>query len=255
MLRTRVIPVLLLKDESLVKTIQFGKYGYIGDSINTCRIFNELEVDELCFLDITASKEKKEPDYKILQEISNECFMPLSYGGGINSFAQAEKVFKIGFEKIIINSASFTHPEIITEIARVYGSQAVVIAVDVRKSFWGKYEVFGVSGTVNHKKNPVDWVKEVQNLGAGEILLTSIDREGTWKGLDVDLVRKITDITSLPVVAHGGAGTIQHIEEVVREGHASAVALGSMVVYQKQGLGVLVNFPDKATLEKTLNSL
>ncbi len=252
MLRTRVIPVLLLKDESLVKTIQFGKYGYIGDSINTCRIFNELEVDELCFLDITASKEKKDPDYKILQEISNECFMPLSYGGGINSFEKAEKVFKIGFEKIIINSASFTNPGIITEIARVYGSQAVVVAVDVKKNFWGKYEVFGVSGTVSYKKNPVEWVKEVESLGAGEILLTSIDREGTWKGFDVDLVKKITDSTTLPVIAHGGAGTLLHIEDVVKTGHASAVALGSMVVYQKQGLGVLVNFPDRKMLEQTL---
>lgn len=252
MLRTRVIPVLLLKDESLVKTVQFGKYGYIGDSINTCRIFNELEVDELCFLDISASKERKEPDYKILQEISNECFMPLSYGGGVFNFEQAEKIFKIGFEKIIINSASFTHSGLIGEIAKVYGSQAVVVAVDVKKNFWGKYEVFGVSGTVNHKKNPVDWVKEVESLGAGEILLTSIDREGTWKGFDVELVRKITDTTTLPVIAHGGAGSVKHIEEVVKMGNASAVALGSMVVYQKQGLGVLVNFPDRKILEQTL---
>jgi cyclase len=242
----------LLKDESLVKTVQFGRYGYIGDSINTCRIFNELEVDELCFLDISATREKKDPDYKILQEISNECFMPLSYGGGINTFEKAEKVFKIGFEKIILNSASFTQPELITEIARVYGSQATVVSVDVRKNFWGKYEVYGVSGTVNHKKNPVDWVKEVENLGAGEILLTSIDREGTWKGFDNDLVRKITDSTSLPVIAHGGAGNLLHIEEVVKKSHASAVALGSMVVYQKQGLGVLVNFPDKKALEEIL---
>jgi cyclase len=252
LLRTRIIPVLLLKDESLVKTVQFGRYGYIGDSINTCRIFNELEVDELCFLDISATREKKDPDYKILQEISNECFMPLSYGGGINTFEKAEKVFKIGFEKIILNSASFTQPELITEIARVYGSQATVVSVDVRKNFWGKYEVYGVSGTVNHKKNPVDWVKEVENLGAGEILLTSIDREGTWKGFDNDLVRKITDSTSLPVIAHGGAGNLLHIEEVVKKSHASAVALGSMVVYQKQGLGVLVNFPDKKALEEIL---
>jgi cyclase len=253
LLRTRVIPVLLLKDESLVKTIQFGKYGYIGDPINTCRIFNELEVDELCFLDISASSEKKEPDYKILQEIANECFMPLSYGGGIDSFAKAENVFRIGFEKIIINSAAFTHPEVITEIARVYGNQAVVVAVDVRKNFWGKYEVFGVSGTVNQKKNPVDWVKEVEALGAGEILLTSIDREGTWKGLDTELIRKVTDNTSLPVIAHGGAGSLQHIGEAVKNAHASAVALGSMVVYQKQGLGVLVNFPDKHLLEQQIS--
>ena len=252
MLRTRIIPVLLLKDESLVKTVQFGRYGYIGDSINTCRIFNELEVDELCFLDITATKEKKEPDYKILQEISNECFMPLSYGGGINSFGKAEKVFKIGFEKIIVNSAAFTNPEVITEIARVYGSQAMVVSVDVRKNFWGKHEVFGVSGTVNYKKSPVEWVKEMENLGAGEILLTSIDREGTWKGFDIELVRKITDSTTLPVIAHGGAGNLHHVEEVVKKAHASAVALGSMVVYQKQDLGVLVNFPDKKNLEEIL---
>jgi len=178
--------------------------------------------------------------------------MPLSYGGGIDSFEKAEKVFKIGFEKIILNSAAFTHPEVITEIARVYGSQATVIGVDVKKNFWGKYEVYGLSGTLNHKKNPVDWVKEMENLGAGEILLTSIDREGTWKGLDIELVRKITGITSLPVIAHGGAGTVQDIEEVVKKGHASAVALGSMVVYQKKGLGVLVNFPDKKTLEELL---
>ena len=252
MLRTRIIPVLLLKDESLVKTVQYGKHGYIGDAINTCRIFNELEVDELCFLDITASKEKRGPNYKILQEISNECFMPLSYGGGISDYSQAEKVFKTGFEKIVINTASFNSPALIREIARVYGSQAVVISVDVRKNFWGKYEVYGLSGTVNHKKNPVEWVKEMEELGAGEILLTSIDREGTWKGFDTELVRKITDNTTLPVIAHGGAGNIQHIEEVVIKGRASAVALGSMVVYQKQGLGVLVNFPDKELLEKAL---
>lgn len=243
---------MLLKDESLVKTVQFGKYGYIGDSINTCRIFNELEVDELCFLDISASKEKRDPHYKILQEIANECFMPLSYGGGISNFAQAEKVFSIGFEKMIINSSSFSEPRLVTDIARVYGSQAVVVAVDVKKNFWGKYEVYGESGTINHKKNPVEWVKEMEDRGAGEILLTSIDREGTWKGFDLDLVKKVTDSTSLPVIAHGGAGNLHHIEEVVKKSHASAVALGSMVVYQKQGLGVLVNFPDKKSLEEII---
>ncbi len=253
MLRTRIIPALLLKDESLVKTIQFDKYSYIGDSINTCRIFNELEVDELCFLDITATKEKKQPDYKILQEISNECFMPLSYGGGIDSYEKAEKVFSIGFEKIVINSAAFTKPEVIKEIARVFGSQAMVVSVDVKKNFWGKYEVYSVSGTRNEKKDPVQWVKYAEDLGAGEILLTSIDREGTWKGFDVDLVHKITNATTLPVIANGGAGSLHDIEEVVKKGHASAVALGSMVVYQKKGLGVLVNFPDKHELEKILN--
>jgi cyclase len=252
MLRTRIIPVLLLKDKSLVKTIKFDKYGYIGDPVNTCRIFNELEVDELCFLDITASKEKRSPNLEILKEISNECFMPLSYGGGIDSLAKAEEIFKIGFEKVILNTAAFTHPKLIGEIAAVFGNQAVVIAIDVKKSLWGKYEVFGLHGTVNHKRSPVDWVKEVENLGAGEILLTNIDREGTWRGFDTELIKMVSGATILPVIAHGGGGSIKDIGEAVKIGKASAVALGSMVVYQQKDMGVLVNFPDKNKIKSIL---
>jgi cyclase len=242
---TRIIPTLLLRNESLVKTIKFDKFGYIGDPINTCRIFNELEVDELAFLDITASKENREPNFKVLQEISNECFMPLSYGGGIKSLALAEKVFTIGFEKIILNTSPFKHPELITEIANHFGNQSVIVAIDVKKSFLGKYEVYGLSGTKNQKLHPVEWAKKVQDLGAGEILLTSIDREGTWKGFDVELTRQVADAVSIPVIAHGGAGTSDHLRQVVRTGNASAVALGSMVVYQAKDMGVLVNFPFK----------
>ena len=252
MLRARIIPALLLKDNSLVKTIKFGKFGYIGDPINTCRIFNELEVDELCFLDITASKEKRNPNFAILKEISNECFMPLSYGGGIDSLAKAEDIFKIGFEKIIINTASFIYPKLISEIASVFGSQAIVVSIDVKKSLWGRYEVYGLHGTVNYKKNPVDWVKEMENLGAGEILLTNIEREGTWRGFDIELLKKVCDATTLPVIASGGAGSINDISEAIKKGKASAVALGSMVVYQKKDMGVLVNFPDKKKIEQVL---
>ncbi len=253
MLRTRVIPCLLLRRESLVKTVKFHKFGYIGDPLNTCRIFNELEVDELAFLDITASKENRGPNLSFLQEISNECFMPLSYGGGLRDIQTAEQIFRIGFEKVVLNSFPFDKPLIIQDLAKVFGSQAIIIAVDVRRSFFGKYEVWSRSGTVNQKKSPVEWARQVEGLGAGEILLTSIDKEGTWGGFDLQLLRMVVDAVSIPVIAHGGAGSVEHIGQAVRTGHASAVALGSMVVYQGKDLGVLVNFPDKQQLENELS--
>jgi imidazole glycerol-phosphate synthase subunit HisF len=246
MLRVRIIPCLLLRRESLVKTVKFGKYAYIGDPLNTCRIFNELEVDELAFLDIMASAEKRSPNFKILQEISNECFMPLSYGGGICDVATAEKVFALGFEKVVLNSAPIWNHRLIDELSRTFGSQSVVASIDVRKSLFGGYHVCSVSGTIRHKLKLVEWAKEIQSRGAGEILLTSIDREGTWEGFDLKLVRMVADAVSIPVIAHGGAGKFEDIQAVVQEGHASAVALGSMVVFQKKGMGVLVNVPDRA---------
>jgi cyclase len=252
MLRTRIIPCLQLIDESLVKTVRFDKYSYIGDPVNTVRIFNELEVDELAFMDIRASKEKRGPNFQILHQIADECFMPLSYGGGIHDVETAARIYQLGFEKIILNTASFNEPQLIAELARIYGSQAVIVAVDVKKNFWGKYDVYSLSGTVKGKKDLLDWVKEVEQLGAGEILLTSIDREGTWNGFDLDLIKQVTAIASVPVIAHGGAGTIEDIEKAVKIGKASAVALGSMIVYQQKGMGVLVNFPDKMKLGKVI---
>lgn len=254
MLRVRVIPCLQLINDSLVKSVKFGRIGYIGDPVNTVRIFNELEVDELVFIDIRASMEGRSPNYEILAQIAEECFMPLSYGGGITNIEMAGNVFSLGFEKIILNSSSLSIPSLVTAISRVYGSQSVVVAIDVRKNFWGKYEVFSHSGTLNHRISPVEWVKRVENLGAGEILLTSIDREGTWTGFDTELVRLVSEASSLPVIAHGGAGSIEDIRNAVTCGRASAVALGSMVVYQKKGLGVLVNFPDKNLLEKAIST-
>lgn len=252
MLRTRIIPCLLLRNESLVKTVRFGKFCYVGDPANTCRIFNELEVDELTFLDISASKEGRVPNYKVLAEIANECFMPVSYGGGISSVAIAEHIFKLGFEKVIVNTHAMTNSALITIIAKAFGSQSVIVSIDVKKNLWGTQQCRGRSGTVNSKRKPADWAKEVQDRGAGEILLTSIDREGTWNGFDIELTRRVSDAVSIPVIANGGAGTIDHIGQAIKEGHASAAALGSMVVFQKQGMGVLVNFPDKKDLERVL---
>jgi cyclase len=231
----------------------FKDPAYIGDPVNTVRIFNELEVDELTFLDITASKEGRGPNLRILEEIADECFMPLSYGGGIDSLSTAEKIFQIGFEKVVINTASFQNPQLISDLAKHFGSQSVIVAIDVKKgAWWSKYDVTSRSGTVNQKRPPVEWAREVESLGAGEILLTSIDREGTWKGFDVELTEQVARIVSIPVIANGGAGRLEHIRDVVKTGRASAVALGSMVVFQRRGLGVLVNFPDKNELRQML---
>jgi imidazole glycerol-phosphate synthase subunit HisF len=250
LLKTRIIPCLLLKNKSLVKTINFGKFNYIGDPVNTCRIFNELEVDELAFLDIRASLEKYEPQYEILQEISNECFMPVSYGGGIKTMAQAEKIFSIGFEKIVINTTSFTNPGFITEAAKTFGSQSIIVSVDAKKNIFGKYHLYSHSSTKTENKNLEEWLREIESLGAGEILLTSVDREGTWKGFDINLIKKSTSALNIPLIAHGGAGKIQDIADAVKIGNASAVALGSMVVYQGKDLGVLVNFPESQILKE-----
>ena len=252
MLKTRVIPCLQLIDQSLVKTVQFKKYGYIGDPINTVRIFNELEVDELCFLDIRATIQKREPNIKILREIADECFMPLSYGGGIRDFETAKLILSIGFEKLVINSYAVENPEFISRLAEHFGAQSVIASIDVKKNIFSNYQVFINDGTLKTKLNPFDLATEFEKLGAGELLITSMDRDGTWEGYDLDLIKRISDIVNIPVIANGGAGNIEHIGDAVKKGGASAVALGSMVVYQQKDFGVLVNFPDKRELEFVL---
>jgi cyclase len=253
MLKTRVIPCLQLIGDSLVKTVKFKNPDYIGDPINTVRIFNELEVDELCFLDIRATVENRSPNIEILQQIANECFMPLSYGGGIQNFEMARTIMSIGFEKLVVNTQAFHNPELVTQLSRHFGAQAVIGSIDAKKNMWGRYVVYIQDGSEKIGADVVEYAKRLQDAGAGEILLTSMDKDGTWTGFDVELTKKVSEAVSIPVIANGGAGNIGHIEEVVKEGRASAVSLGSMVVYQQKGMGVLVNFPDKHELEKTLH--
>lgn len=250
MLRTRIIPCLQLIDQALVKTVKFGKYGYIGDPVNTVRIFNELEVDELCFLDIRATIEKRQPNLRILTEIANECFMPLSYGGGVKDADTARKILAIGFEKIVLNTATFENPYLITEISEYSGSQSIIGSIDVKKNVFGKYKVYSHDGTKNTNIDPVEWAQNLEALGAGELLVTSMDRDGTWNGFDIELTRMISNAVTIPVIANGGAGSIKDIDRVIHEGNSSAVALGSMVVFQAKGMGVLVNFLDKNDLRK-----
>lgn len=252
MLRTRVIPTLLLRDGALVKTVNFDKFQYIGDPANTVRIFNELEVDELVILDILASKRGQEIDFETLSEIAEEAFMPLAYGGGITSFEDAKKIFSIGFEKVVINSNSILNPELIKELSDHFGSQSIVGSIDVKRNFFGNEEVVTHSASKSTDKSPVEWALELSNLGVGELLVTSVDQEGTWNGYDIDLIKAISDVATVPIIANGGAGNVQHIEEVIKKGGASAAGVGSMVVFQKKDYGVLVNFPDKQKLDEVL---
>lgn len=251
MLRARVIPALLLRNESLVKTVRFGSYTYVGDPANTVRIFNELEVDELLFLDITATRERRSPNLKVLAEIADECFMPLGYGGGIRSLDEARAVFDIGFEKVAVNSSAIDDPSIVTAIATPYGSQAVVASIDVKADLRGRPRVRHPARRRTLDRDPVDWARELESRGAGEILLTSVDREGTWSGFDLDLTAAVANAVNIPVIAHGGGGSVGDIGAAVGAG-ASAVALGSMVVFQKKGMGVLVNMPDQAALARAI---
>lgn len=252
MLRTRVIPALLLRHESLVKTRRFGDFTYIGDPCNTVRIFNELEVDELTFLDINATVCGRAPNFRLLADIADECFMPLSYGGGISTVDDAKRIFDVGFEKVVLNSGALRDPNLISEIAARYGRQAVIVSIDVRRDRLGRERVWSHGGGRSVPMTADEWALRAEASGAGEILLTSIDREGTWSGLDLDLIRRVSERVDIPVIAQGGAGSIEHIADAVRIGNASAVAVGSMVVFQKEGMGVLINFPDERLLREAL---
>jgi len=249
MIQTRVIPSLLLKGEGLVKTVNFSNPKYIGDPINAVRIFNEKEVHELVFLDITASIERRSPRFDILSNIASECFMPLGYGGGIRTLEQAKKIFSLGVEKIIINSYAIENPSFIRNLADMVGSQSVVVSIDAKKNFFGKYETYTLSGTTKTVWNPISWAQEAERLGAGEIILNSIDRDGTMKGYDIPLIKNVSGSVNIPVVACGGAGTAKDFSTAVHEGGASAIAAGSMFVYYGKYRAVLINFPDDEELK------
>jgi len=252
MLRKRVIPTLLLMNDSLVKTTKFNKnkFIYVGDPCNTIRIFNELEVDELIFLDISATIKNKKPNFELLKRISGECFMPLCYGGGIKSIEDVKLIFSIGFEKIILNSLLFSNQQLVSEIINAYGSQAVVASIDVKKNLFGKEYVYSNCGTVNTFITPEVWSKKVEGMGVGEIFLTSVEREGTWKGMDFNLIKKISNMVKIPLIAHGGCKEKNELKEIFSKTEVSAVGLGNLVIFQKKNMGVLINFPEKEFLDE-----
>ena len=252
MIRPRVIPALLLKGQGLVKTVKFKDPKYLGDPINIVKIFNDKEVDELTFLDITATKEKRRPPFEMLGKITSECFMPLGYGGGICSLEDVKTLLSLGIEKVALNTAAVEIPEFVTEVAEYAGSQAVVVSMDVRKGFLGKYEVMTRSGTTKTGLDPVEHALEMEKRGAGELFVNSIDRDGTMQGYDLDLIHRVTEAVNIPVVACGGAGSIQHLAEAIQQGGASAAAAGSMFVFQGPLRGVLISYPSQEELRRVL---
>ncbi len=255
MIQARVIPALLLRGQGLVKTVKFKDPKYLGDPINVVRIFNDKEVDELVLLDITATPENRGPRFDMLKDIASEAFIPLAYGGGIRSMDDVHTLQGIGIEKLILNTASVENPSLVREIADHAGSQAVVVSIDVKKNFLGKYEVFTRCGQKKTGLDPVKHAIEMEKMGAGEIFVNSIDRDGMMQGYDIELVKKVADAVSVPVVACGGAGNLDHVAEVIKQGHASAAAAGSIFVFQGPLRGVLISYPAHQELKKLLENV
>ena len=249
----RIIPVLLLRKKGLVKTINFKNPRYIGDPINAVKIFNDLKVDELIFLDIDATKEERTINVELIKNIGDEAFMPFGVGGGINKIAQAEQLFKAGAEKIIINTQAILNPKLIEESAKVFGSQSIVVSIDIKKSLMGNYFVWIKSGSEKIDLNPVDAAIKAKELGAGEIIINSIDLDGTMQGYDLKLIKSIVDKVSIPVVACGGAGNLDHLKEGYFDGKAHALAAGSLFIYHGPRKAVLINYPTKSEIKKLFN--
>jgi cyclase len=254
MFRPRVIPVLLLHGRGLVKTTKFADRRYIGDPINAVRIFNDLQVDELCFLDITATLEGREVSVDLVRNLGDEAYMPFAVGGGIRSLQSISKLLRAGAEKIILNSVCEENPRLIEEASREFGSQSIVASIDVRKNFFGKYSVFTRSGTRKLGISVIDYAQRLQESGAGEILLTSIDRDGTMSGYDLQVIQSVSEKVRIPVVCCGGAGSLADLRQAYREGGASALAAASIFVFHGPRKAVLLNYPSTIDLENTFNA-
>lgn len=249
---TRVIPVLLLRGHGLVKTTKFKDPKYVGDPINAVRIFNEKEVDELAFLDISATQEGRGPDFELLTDIASEAFMPMAYGGGVTKLDHVKRIFELGFEKVIINSAAYDNPGLIAEAASIFGSQSIVGCIDVCKTLFGRYELRSTSARVKEKVSLTDHLAALTKSGIGEILVNAVDRDGTMGGYDLRLLREISTAVTIPVIACGGAGNVNHFAQAVQDGGASAVAAGSLFVFMGPHRAVLINYPDRRILSERL---
>lgn len=234
-----------------MKTERFARPRYLGDPINAVKIFNEKMADELILLDIEATA-KGRVDFDWIEDIISEAFMPIAYGGGVNSIGQCAELFKRGVEKIVVNTAGCERPQLIAEIAERFGSQSVVVSIDVRQNLWKRRKVYTKGGRKVTKFSPVELAKKYEELGAGEIFLTSIDREGTFRGYDIELLHSVCSAVAIPIIANGGAGSIKDFEQAVVRGGCSAVAAGSMFVFAAKGEGVLINYPSESKLQEHL---
>lgn len=251
MLYPRIIPCLLIHNKGLVKTVRFKDAVYVGDPINAVRIFNEKEVDELMVLDIDATSQNLEPDYDRISKLAAECRMPLCIGGGISTLEQAQRIFSLGVEKIAISSSAIRDPTIISAIAAKVGKQSVIVVIDAKKKIFGGYEILTHNGKVRTGIDPVKFVITAQSMGAGEIVINSIDQDGMMKGYDMNLVDSIRSVITIPLTVLGGAGSIEDIGALVREHGIIGAAAGSLFVFKGKYKAVLINYPDK-TLKESL---
>ena len=245
MLRARVIPCLLVHRKGLYKTVKFKDPKYVGDPINAVRIFNEKESDELMVVDIDASVQGNEPDYKLIEKLAAECRMPLAYGGGVKNIDEARKLFALGVEKITLSSAAHDTPELITEMANQVGAQSVVVVIDYKKKMLGGYDMYSHNGKKKRPGNIFQFAERMEKLGAGEIVLNSIDRDGTMTGFDVEMANKMRESISIPLTILGGAGSTDHIKELISEQPVVGASAGSLFVFKGPYRAVLINYPSR----------
>lgn len=255
MLAPRIIPCLLVHNKGLVKTVKFKDAKYVGDPINAVKIFNEKESDELIVLDIDATVEGREPDYKMIENLAAECRMPLCYGGGIKTVEQATRIFNLGVEKIALSSAVIENLKLVSDISKEVGSQSVVVVIDVKKKMFGGYDIYTHNGT---KKTNIDLEKfiiELQSLGIGEIVINSIDNDGVMKGYDLSLIEKIKPLINVPMTVLGGAGSLDDIKILVEKFGILGCAAGSLFVFKGKYKAVLINYPNKTEKEKLIRNI
>jgi cyclase len=253
-MRIRVIPSLLIHKSGLVKSVQFKNYKYIGDPINAVKIFNEKEVDEIALIDIDATRNNRPPNFDFIAEIASEAFMPMSYGGGITTLDDIKRILQSGFEKVILNKVLYTNINLVSMAANLAGSQSIVASIDFKKSMFGGYKVYTDNGTKKTSYSPLEFAKVVENAGAGEILLNFIDNDGTYKGYEIDIIKTVSQNVSIPIIAIGGAGGLEDFAKAKKAG-ASAVAAGSMFIFQRPHQAVLISYPSQKELKEKLYNL
>lgn len=241
MLQTRVIPVLLIKDGGLYKGVKFKNHKYVGDPINTVKIFNDKEVDELVIIDISVTKENKEIDFELIKQIAGEAFMPLAYGGGIKTVDDARKIFLLGIEKVILNSEALNNPNLVKELSTEFGTQSIVFSLDIKKDFFGTQRVYSNCGSKKTKGTPIEIATQMEENGAGEIILNSIDREGTDLGYDLNMIKSLSSTLKVPLIALGGGASTSHMIEAKNAG-AHGLAAGTMFVFKGPLKGVLITY-------------
>lgn len=248
----RIVPCLLLDGNGLVKTKKFKDPTYVGDPINAIKLFNDKRVDELIFLDILATRERKEPNYQLLEKLASECFMPLCYGGGIRTVAQARRIISLGIEKVSVNAAVLDSPALVSAIAQELGASSTVVSVDVRRDWFGRYRVYDGARKKVTKLDPIDHVTALVEAGAGEILINDVDADGMQKGYDITLIKTVCAAVNVPVIACGGAGSLIDMRAAIREGGASAAAAGSLFVFKGPHRAVLINYPSQEQIHALL---